>query len=597
MATAAPSLTAPATEIATDVKVNTTTASLETKNVVKKLEQFASGTPGGARLSENKQLQKLLTKALRAYKKGDFKSAVLRGLDATRIDENCASACHIVALALEGLGELGKALAMYERAHQLDPTDPDLYMNLSLVAWKLSQIEIAEKFVRLYINMKPGEPSGYNNLGGILRDLGRYEEAIETVRNAIYQFPDQAELWNTLGTIAMEDGNVPDAITFYEESIRLKPKFARALHNIAYAIHHTGPLDDALRYYNNALKYAKNQSDIIEIQHSRGLCQLGLGNLKEGWGTWEVRLDHNFRGSLIYAIDAPRWNGEEIAGKRVLAIGEQGLGDEIMFANAYPDMVKQIGPEGKLIVSCDKRLVELFQRSLPEAEIIPYWNRQHNGKTIRLAPDASKDQPPDYFAPCGETLRYMRDDISRFPKHQNLLVPDPGRVAYWKDKLATLGDGPLIGLCWRSLIMSAKRSKYFSPMEHWAPVFANKDITFVNLQYGDCAEDIAYVKDRFGITIHDFDEIDLKNDLDDNAALCAALDLVLSAPTAASTIAGSVGTEIWLLAIGYVWPMLGEDHYPFFSNNKVFMPDTYADWPNLMEKLGAAVAGFSPSAS
>ncbi len=577
-------------------KVDITTAFQGTKTSVKKLEHFTSGGMSKGQPALNPQIRKLLAKAVKAYKKRDFRSAVLRGLDATRIDENCAQACLVVALGLEGLGELSKALAMYERAHTLDPTDPDLYVNLSMVAWKLGKLEIAEKFIRLFINISPNTHTGYNNLGGILRDLGRYDEAIDTVRNAIYQFPNQAELWNTLGTIAMEDGNITDARTFYEEAIRLRPKFARALHNIAYAVHHTGPLDEALRYYDKALKYAKNDNDILEIQHSRALCQLGLGDLEQGWDTWDVRLNHGFRGSLIYAIGAPRWQGEDLAGKRLLVIGEQGLGDEIMFANAYPDLIEQLGPDGKLTVSCDKRLVTLFQRSLPEADIVPYWNHQHNGKTIRQAPDAFKDQAPDFFAPCGDTLRYARRNIDLFPAQQNLLVPDPERVADWRGKLEALSNGPFVGLCWRSLIMSAKRSKYFSPMEHWAPVFENKDVTFINLQYGDCAEDIAFVKDRFGVTIHDFDELDLKNDLDNNAALCAALDLVLSAPTAASTIAGSVGTEIWLLTIGYVWPMLGEDKYPFFSNNRVIMPDTYADWPNLMAKLGEGLAGFQPAA-
>lgn len=574
------------------VKVDTSAAFQETKTIVSRIEDFAKGRGTSSQQLENQQLNKLLIKALKAYKKGDFKSAALRGLDATRVDETCAQACHIVALALDGLGELSKALAMYERAHQLDPADPDLYMNLSLVAWKLGQLDAAEKFIRLYVQMRPTHHSGYNNLGGILRDQGRYEEAIEIVRGAIYQIPDNAELWNTLGTIAMEDGNHADARTFYEEAIRLRPKYARALHNIAYAIHHTGPLDETLRFYDQSLKYAKNSNDIIETHHSRALCLLGMGNLEQGWPAWEVRLDPKFRGSILFAIDAPRWEGEDLTGKCLLVIGEQGLGDEIMFANAYRDLIDDLGPDGHLIVACDKRMAPLFARSLPEAEIISYANRQHNGKTVRFAPDAFKNRHPDFFAPCGATMQFKRPTLESFPTDTCLFKADPERVNYWKEKLAALGNHPKVGICWRSLMMTAKRSKYFSPMDYWAPVFKNENVQFINLQYGECADDIKYVQDRFGVTIHDFEELDLKDDLDDNAALCSALDLVLSAPTAAGALAGATGAPVWLLTIGDVWPTLGSDRFPFFPNNHVLRPDEYADWENLMLKVAGELEQF-----
>lgn len=35
----------------------------------------------------------------------------------------------------------------------------------------------------------------------------------------------------------------------------------------------------------------------------------------------------------------PVWNGEDLPAKTVLAHGEQGLGDEILFASCYPDLI------------------------------------------------------------------------------------------------------------------------------------------------------------------------------------------------------------------------------------------------------------------
>ena len=65
--------------------------------------------------------------------------------------------------------------------------------------------------------------------------------------------------------------------------------------------------------------------------------------------------------------------------------------------------------------------------------------------------------------------------------------------------------------------------------------------------------------------------LDLKDDIDGTAALCAALDLVLSAPTAAAHTAASVGAEVWFLTAGRGWPQLGTDEYPWYANTRVYL--------------------------
>ena len=64
---------------------------------------------------------------------------------------------------------------------------------------------------------------------------------------------------------------------------------------------------------------------------------------------------------------------------------EQGLGDEILFANLVPDMIEALGPEGKLILAVEPRLVSLFQRSFPTAEIGPHFTMKVDHHTVRAA--------------------------------------------------------------------------------------------------------------------------------------------------------------------------------------------------------------------
>jgi Flp pilus assembly protein TadD len=499
----------------------------------------------------------------------------------------------MLALALEKMGELYRAFQMYEKAYQLDPTDPELFLNLGLAAWKLKMYDGAEKLFRLYIEKKPDHPSGYNNLGAVLRDKGLFNEAIEVLRGAITRMPDKPNLWNTVGTVLAEQGEFDQARTFYDESLRLDPNFGRALHNIGFALNHTGDLAGAVEFYERAKQHAENENDRFEIEHALGLCRAGLGDLVKGWDSYETRHQPRFRTSTLFAIKAPSWKGEDLEGKNLLFLGEQGLGDEIMFAGMAADLQKRVGRKGNLLIAVEKRLVPLFKRSFPDAICGSHSGFKHNAKAVRVVSWAKNEIAPHYFVPMGSALKWLRRSIEDFDGQQAFLKPDPERVAFWRERLKRLGDKPVVGICWRSMLMTTARKKYYSPLDTWATVLRNENVTFLNLQYGDCTTDLAYARDRLGLTIHHFDDIDLKNDLDDAAALSAACDLMISAPTAAAALAASVGCETWFAVAGRVWPQLGTDHYPWYPKTRVFSPTQFGDWKDTMAQVATALASRS----
>ena len=240
-------------------------------------------------------------------------------------------------MALERMGHLHKALVTYERAFELDPEDPELLINLGLTAWNLKLTEGAAKMFQLYIASCPDSPLGYNNLGSVQSDMGQPDVAIETLRNALYQMPGEAILWNSLATVLAEDGRADESLVFYEEAARLEPGFARAYHNLGFAYQHLSQLDKALVSYDKALELVVDPAERIETLHSRSICLIGLGRLEEGFREYEIRNNERFRCYFHHMIDAPKWQGEDVPGKKLLLVGEQGLGDEIMFSNILPD--------------------------------------------------------------------------------------------------------------------------------------------------------------------------------------------------------------------------------------------------------------------
>ncbi len=561
------------------------------KNLRKRFQDTGrtKGREAGADAAR-RRADKILAKFFKLFGKGQHKQAALQALAAIETDPTCGLAHHAMALALEKLGELHKALQFFEKALDLDPTDPDLYYNLGNTAWRLNLLDGAARLFKLYIELCPEKSNGYNNLASVLRDQGRFDDALETVRAAIYTLPEEPHLWNTLGTILLERGDADESNTFFDEALRLHPDFAQALHNKAFTAFNLGDFETALTHWDKAESLcAHDRHRLAEIGHGVGHCLLAMGDLPAGWKAWQWRHDPAYRACTLFNIPAPRWTDEDLTGARVLAIAEQGIGDEIMFSNALPELIDAVGPEGTVMIAVEHRLVPLFRRTYPTLTVGPLKVGRHNGLLTRSVPWLAEAGGVDFYTPFGDTLIPFRPRIEDFPKDRQVLRAETGAVATWTERLAALGPAPKIGVCWRSGHMSAARSKFYCPVDYWGPVFEREGAIFINLQYDDSAADREHITQRFGAEVIDFDDLDLRNDLDGNAALCAALDLVLSAPTAAGGLAGAVGTPTWFVSNSTLWPTLGTNHYPWYAGSRFFAPDRFADWPSLMTRLGGAL--------
>lgn len=559
---------------------------------IAKLEALSED--GDAALARRKS-NGFLRRAIKAWQRGDLVRAAQLSLEATEQDDENPKAFHVLAMALQRMGHQHKALVTYERAFALDPGDPELLINLGLAAWNLKLTDGAARMFGLYVQACPDSPLGYNNLGSVQSDLGQVTTAIETLRGAIYRMPAQAVLWNSLATVLAENGRVEESLVFYREAIRLDPNFARLYHNVGYAFSHLGDLDQALEAYDESLSRAVDPTEKLESRHSRSICLIGMGRIEEGFREFEIRNDQRFRAYVHHMIKAPLWKGERLDGKRILVVAEQGLGDEFMFANILPDLQDAVGDNGKLEIAVDKRLIPLFRRSFPRAQVGTYEDRtlldKDGNKSLRFVPFSIDQGEPDFWAPMATPLHVLRKTLADFP-HRAFLVPDPARVSTYRQALEQFGPGPKIGICWRSMMLGAKRAKYYSALDAWGPILKVPGVTFVNLQYGDCRDELARAGERHGVRIERIDGLDLKDDIDGAAALCATLDLVVSAPTAAAATAASVGTEVWFLTAGRTWPQLGTDEYPWYRKSKVFSPAKFGDWNELIPRVGEALARF-----
>ncbi|MFI4936859.1 MAG: flagellar protein FlbA, partial [Caulobacterales bacterium] len=160
---------------------------------------------------------------------------------------------------------------------------------------------------------------------------------------------------------------------FFDEALRLDPGHAHARYNRGSAFLEMNDAQTALADCEAAITVARSGDDRLMMQLARSTIKIGLGRIGEGWDDYEARLAPLFAGATIFLVDLPAWTPEtSIEGKTLLVMGEQGLGDEVLFANMLPDVIEALGPRGKLVLALEERLVGLFQRSFPTAEVVPH---------------------------------------------------------------------------------------------------------------------------------------------------------------------------------------------------------------------------------
>ncbi|MDB5425225.1 MAG: flagellin modification protein FlmG [Phenylobacterium sp.] len=534
----------------------------------------------------------MLQRAVDALRAEDHKTGCEWALKALKQDERNGFGWYLLAIARERAGDFASAVQAYEMALKLLPDHAEIANDMGRLAFRLGMIPEAEKLFRHFLARFPDHPEGANNLGCAIRDQGRAQEAIAILRPAILKNPNVAMLWNTMGTVLAEDGDFTTSQVFFQEALRLEPTFPKARYNLGNAKLMCNDPEGALADCDAALAGSIAEDDSQMMRLARSTMLMGLGRIGEGWDDYEARLHPQFGGATQFSVPAPRWEpGMDLAGKSLLVMGEQGLGDEILFANTLPDLIERLGPHGRLTLAVETRLIPLFQRAFPQAEVGAHATYMVGGRLVRAAPFLKEPAGIDLWTPIASLLREFRRSVEAYPQRERFLSADPERVAYWRGLIEEL-PGPKIGLLWKSAVSRDSRHRYFSPFTQWEPILTQPGMTFVNLQYGDCSEEIAFVKETWGVDIWTPPGIDLKQDLDDVAALCCAMDLVLGFSNATLNIGAACGAPTWLISVPGAWPRLGTTRYPWYPQTRVFLLEAFGDWTPVMAQVAAALAGF-----
>ncbi|MEG3619275.1 tetratricopeptide repeat protein [Magnetovibrio sp. PR-2] len=472
-----------------------------------------------------------------------------------------------LALSHQSSGNLSEAENIYRQILQADPNQPEVLLNLGVISGQAGQFDVACDFLKQAIALSPNSALARFNYGNALRELGRLDEAAESFKKALVINPGHAEAHNNLGNVLRELDQLDGAADSFAKAIEANPNHAVAHNNLGNVLQDLGKPDAAIDAYQKALQI---QPDYAEPLYNIGICQLLLGQYRQGWQGYSHRFDVGM--SQLKEAPQPLWDGQTAAGKSLYLYQEQGIGDEVMFASCLPDV--QALPFKRVVVECDPRLVPIFARSFPKCEFVGA------GTTNAIPEDF------DVQCPTGTLAGLFRNQRADFPGRRGFLKPDPKQVAFWASRFKDLPGSKTIGISWFGGQKKHQQLRRSISLETFLPFFG-LDVNVVSLQYGNHAEEIENFVSEHQVQLHQWADCDPLQDLDAFFAQIAALDLVISIDNSTVHFSGSLGVETFAMlpfVPDWRW-LLKSSETAWYPSLRLYRCDSHNAWDKVIDLI------------
>lgn len=479
--------------------------------------------------------------------------------------------------ALMALGRAAEALESFEAAAKLRPDSAQILNSRGNARLSLGRHREALADFDQALALSPDYATARYNRGVALMNLDDYAAALTAFDAALALAPDNVEALNNRSIALTELGRFEAALSTLDRALALRPDDPQLLSNRGHALERLGRTEEALALWERALAI---DPEYANARWRRSLVRLARGQFESGWQDYERRWDvqtfvHGSAGQVTPEMRArlnPALTRADLAGRRVLAVGEQGVGDIIMFASMLPDLAADAAEVG---VVCEPRLVRLLAHSFRMMRVLD------------LATAAADPPPVDRIVAMGSLGRLYRNRLQDFPGRPYLSAA-PEAKARWAERLGPKSARLRVGLSWRGGIPRTGRSDRSLPLADLAPITALPGCEFVSLQYGETAEEIAAANAALPRPIRAFPKEEI-TDFDDIAALVQSLDVVVSVQTAVVHLSGAVGTPALVML-----PQRPEWRYaalpvsmPWYGSVSLFRQDDRGDWDPVIARIAA----------
>ncbi|MBF2053728.1 MAG: hypothetical protein IGS03_09735 [Candidatus Sericytochromatia bacterium] len=372
----------------------------------------------------------------------------------------------------------------------------------------------------------------------------------------------QAAEANALALACRRAQRYAEALQYAELAVRLSPAHPGYLANLGNALREARQPEAALAAYAQALKLLPaGQPGHAEIQFNRALALLMLGRHAEGFAAflWKRQTANE----PPAPVTAPRWQGENLSGHRLLLQATEGYGDTLQMLRFIPGLARQ-GVQVSLC--CAPALLPLLQPMHAQLGLHSVFS------------------PHSLPAPTGNVWSevYSLPHFCHATDQLPWLEPYLPRLAI-PPAYALPAGGPRFGLVWACHPQAASATRRSCELQQLQPLLQAFPGQFYSLQTGDAAVEAlalpAAIRPRpLPFALSDFAA---------TAAVLQQLDRLITVDTASAHLAGALGCPAELLlpfAADWRWG-LSDSAPQWYGSLRHWWQHTPGDWQEPVNAL------------
>ncbi|WP_440931160.1 tetratricopeptide repeat protein [Candidatus Pelagibacter sp.] len=446
-----------------------------------------------------------------------------------------------------------------------DPEYIPGYLSLGLVYEQSKNLEKAIDCYKAAIKIDPKEIKAYLSLATLYKQEQKYEEAIKVYQQGLINNPSNHFILSNLGNLFYLQHKYEDAIISHQRAVKAEPQSHIVHFNFANTLLNAGKYSEAIEMFRKTIQINPN---FYRSRVNLGTTLLSMSNFDEGFKEYNNRIyeDKNFKNILHKKNQI--WNGQNIENKKILVVAEDGLGNTLQFSR-YLEILSQLNC--KIIFKCQEELHHLFEDMLYIEELIDLNNNYEDF---------------EYWVPLQNLVYLLTPDLSSNCPFPAALKINDNKLLEWETLIA-VNDNVKIGLNWQGSNLNPRVASNTVTLDRFNNIVKNPDATFISLQKGAAVSDIEKFKLEGNIINYDLLMDTGTKKFLDTAAIIKYLDLVITTDTSIAHLAGSLGTQTWLLlpkVSDWRW-LNSKDETIWYDNVRIYRQKVQGDWSEVFSRV------------
>tara|TARA_B100000674_G_scaffold499200_1_gene542745 strand:- start:5831 stop:7513 length:1683 start_codon:yes stop_codon:yes gene_type:complete len=548
-----------------------------------------------------------LKAALKAHQEGDLEEATDKYFTALSQHESPPPAVYAnLGAVLREQSKIGLAQAVYRRGLASHPEELSLLKNFANLQL---QEGISSTALCLYLkaeriivdkNLGPKKLENIRRLQAqALYDLGQFRLSLKILQPILDDNQTDTNLRLVVSELWLETDNPRKAKEVAAPILKsdFNPSL-KQIYSFSNLLLRLGDFNRALASFEEGTSIHRRRIEELDEKTrltydttcwNFSLMLLRRGILQRGWELFEHgRRVPNGRGGkqrTVFKVfpksQVPEWDGTSLKDKRILVLGEQGIGDVMMFTMLIQPLLKEAKKVG--FITYD-RLVTLYERSFPDAVIYDAGN-------LKRPSISASDW--DLQVPVGSIPMLRFGELEDYGELNPFLQVDEKETEKLKDKYNKGESEELIGFSWKGGgNAKQKRTKSLS-LEDMLPLFRLKGKKWISLQYGNVNDELREFNKKHGLNIIIPEDIDPLKDMDRWSSLVKCCDRVISAANTTIHGAGCLGIPTTvILGVNPDWRWLGDhsDLCYWYKSVSIVRQTEIGDWTRAINQIEQELA-------